>query len=242
VRSLPILPGVSVTADYGLWLEKERTFVVADLHLGYEAEARAEGAGVPSTQYKTIEKRIGAILKRYEPARLVVAGDLKHSLGRNRRQEWDEVNALLDILDGRCEPVVLRGNHDNFLSAILRRRDIEMRDSLRIGQLTAAHGHAGVRRPAKGWLAIGHEHPSLRVRDELGARAGAPCFLWSSSERIVVLPAFSPISFGRNVAAPDAEPLSPMLKSFGGYSAAAISDGELLMFGKVAELEGGGRR
>ena len=101
MRTLPLLPGVSVTADYGLWFEKERAFVIADLHLGYEAEARAEGAGVPSTQYKIIEKRIEAILKRYEPTRLVIAGDLKHSLGRNRRQEWNEVNGLLDRLDGR---------------------------------------------------------------------------------------------------------------------------------------------
>jgi putative SbcD/Mre11-related phosphoesterase len=241
VRTLPLLPGVSVTADYGLWFEKERTFVIADLHLGYEAEARAEGAGVPSTQYKIIERRIEAILKRYEPARLVIAGDLKHSLGRNRRQEWDEVYALLDILDGRCEPVILRGNHDNFLGTILRRRKLDMLDSLRIGQFVIAHGHAKARRPAKGWLALGHEHPSLRVRDELGARAGAPCFLWSSAEKIVVMPAFSPISFGRSVTGRDAEPLSPMLDTFEGFSVAAVSDGELLMFGKVAELPKHGR-
>jgi len=241
VRSLAITPGVSATADCGLWFEKEETYVVADLHLGYEAEARAEGAGVPSTQYKTIEKRIEAILKRHSPKRVVFAGDLKHSLGRNRRQEWDEVNALLDILKGRCEPVVLRGNHDNFLSTILARRGLEMRDSMRIGPFTIAHGHAKVLRPAKGWLAIGHEHPSLRVRDELGARAGAPCFLLSAKERMVVLPAFSPISFGRSVTSRDAEPLSPMLESFGGFSVAAISDGELLMFGKVAELPKIGR-
>lgn len=241
MRSLPILPGVSVTADYGLWFSKERTFVIADLHLGYEAEARAEGAGVPSTQYKTIEKRIAVILKRYEPSRLVVAGDLKHSLGRNRRQEWDEVNGLLDILDGRCEPVILRGNHDNFLGTILWRRKVEMRDSVKIGNFAVAHGHKSVRRSVKTWLALGHEHPSLRVRDELGARAGASCFLWSSAEKVVILPAFSPISFGRSVTGRDAEPLSPMLDSFDGFSIAAVSDGELLMFGKVAELPKHGR-
>jgi len=241
VISIHLLPGVSVTADYGLWFEKERAFVIADLHLGYEAEARAEGAGVPSTQFKIIEKRIEAILKRYEPVRIVIAGDLKHSLGRNRRQEWDEVNGLLDRLDGRCETVILRGNHDNFLGTILRRRKLEMHDSLRIGHFAIAHGHAKARRPAKGWLAIGHEHPSLRVRDELGARAGAPCFLWSSAEKIVILPAFSPISFGRSVTGREAEPLSPMVGSFEGYSVAAVSDGELLLFGKVAELPKHGR-
>jgi hypothetical protein len=241
VRSLPLRPGVSATADCGLWFEEPETYVVADLHLGYEAEARAEGAGIPSTQYKTIEKRVEAILRRHSPERIVIAGDLKHSLGRNRRQEWDEVNALLDLLDGRCEPVIVRGNHDNFLPTILKRRRLEMRDSLKIGHFTIAHGHAKVRRAAKGWLAIGHEHPSLRVRDELGARAGAPCFLWSSEEKIVVLPAFSPISFGRSVTGREAVPLSPMLDSFEGFSAAAVSDGELLTFGKIGNLTWGGR-
>lgn len=239
MREIRLLPGVSATADYGLWFEDSQTYIVADLHLGYEAEARAEGAGVPSTQYKIIEKRIEAILKRHSPKRLVVAGDLKHSLGRNRRQEWDEVNALLDLLDGRAEPVIIKGNHDNFLPVILRRRRLEMRNSLKIGGFTVAHGHTKVRRSVKGWLAIGHEHPSLRVRDELGARAGAPCFLFSARERVVVMPAFSPISFGRSATCRYAEPLSPMLKSFSGFSAAAVSDGELLMFGRLADLEVG---
>ena len=241
VDSIQLLKGVSATPDFGLWFEKERSFVIADLHLGYEAEARAEGAGVPSTQYPIILKRVEGILSGYDPRRLVIAGDLKHSLGRNRRQEWDQVLGLLDTLDGRCEPVLLKGNHDNFLGTILRRRKMEMRGSIKIGNFTVAHGHKSIRRGAKTWLAIGHEHPSLRVRDELGARAAAPCFLWSSAEKIIVMPAFSPISFGRSVTGRVAEPLSPMLDSFEGFSVAAVSDGELLMFGKVAELPKHGR-
>ena len=37
------------------------------------------------------------------------------------------------------------------------------------------------------------------------------------------MPAFSPISFGRNVAGRDAEPLSPMLEGFGKFELAALS-------------------
>jgi len=154
-----LLPGVFATSDYGLWFERERAFVIADLHLGYEAEARSEGAGVPSMQFPIIRERVGAILRRYEPEKLVVAGDLKHSLGRNRRQEWDEVNGLVDMLDNKCELEILRGNHDNFLVTILRRAGLGLEDSAIVQDVLIVHGHRKFRRPMNSWLVIGHEHP-----------------------------------------------------------------------------------
>lgn len=239
MRHVQLLPGVFATPEFGLWFEDESTYVVADLHLGYEAEARAEGAGVPSNQYPVIEARLESIVRSYSPKRLVVAGDLKHCLGRNRGQEWDEVNRLIDLLDGRCELQLLRGNHDNFLVTILRRRGVALGQRARLGRFVIAHGHERIKRPRDTWLAIGHEHPALKVRDRLGASAGAPCFLWSGPERVVVLPALSPIAFGRNVLTEHVRPLSPMLSSFDSFEAAAVQGRGLLRFGGVASLAGG---
>ena len=231
------MPGVFATRDFGLWFEDCATFVIADLHLGYEAEARSEGAGFPSTQFPIIRKRISSILKNYKPKRLVIAGDMKHSLGRNRRQEWDEVSALVTMLEGRCEPIVLRGNHDNFLVSILRRSGLNLEESLAIGRALIVHGDRKFRRPQNSWLVLGHEHPSIKLFDRLGASATAQCFLWSSDCRTIVLPAFSPISFGRNVVRDDALPLSPMLDGFGSFELAAINGDELLRFGKVGGIQ-----
>ena len=67
-------PGVHATADYALWLERERALVISDLHLGFEAAAQARGVSLPRFQTKVMATRLRRLLDRYSPERLVVAG------------------------------------------------------------------------------------------------------------------------------------------------------------------------
>ncbi|MEW5937718.1 MAG: metallophosphoesterase [Candidatus Thermoplasmatota archaeon] len=234
---LALLPGVEITREGGVWMREERAYVVADLHLGYEAAARREGAFMPPMQLKAVLAALDAIIRTYAPRTIVVNGDLKHSFDRNLRQEWEEVSMVLDHLMRDVETVeVLRGNHDNYLAAILAKRGMELKPHTVIGGLKIAHGHKRVERD--GWLLQGHEHPCLKVRDALGAELSLPCFLWSRAERIIVLPAISPIVFGRNVLSPGATPLSPAIKHFKEFETAGLSSEGLMRFGRVRDLRG----
>ncbi|MBI5000463.1 MAG: metallophosphoesterase [Euryarchaeota archaeon] len=235
MNGIKLLPGLEITREGGAWLPESGTYVVADLHLGYEAAARREGAGMPSVQREVIMRRLGRIVERYSPDRFIVNGDLKHTYDRNLRQEWDEILEIIWFLRSSVKKVdVLRGNHDNFLATILSREGIKLKNSAKVAGIAFAHGHETVKR--SGWLVIGHEHPFIKTREPLGAGISLPCFLWSRKLKMVVLPPLSPIAFGRNVLPPEAEPLSPMIESFSSFEAAAMTEKGLLRFGKVAAL------
>lgn len=192
---LEVLPQVTVDSDYALYLEKSKTVVIADLHLGYEGALHEEGVSIPRFQKRVMMDRIKRILKRYEPRKLVINGDFKHEFSRNLSQEWKEVNEVLGFLVGKVDIVLTRGNHDNYLMTILAKKGLDLKKKAASQKMTITHGHKDAK--WEGTLIIGHEHPSLQLRDEIGASIRLPCFL--VSEKIIVLPAFTPLAAGTNV-------------------------------------------
>ena len=228
-----VLPGVRLTKYFALWLERERTVVIADLHLGFEGALFEEGFALPRFQKRAMLQRLGKLLRKYSPGKLIIAGDLKHEFSRNLAQEWAEVNDVLDFLEGRVELAVIRGNHDNYLRTILARRSLELPKVVRGRRRTFAHGHEEV--DWKGLLVMGHEHPSARLRDEIGASIKVPCFLVGKD--VVVLPAFSPLAYGTDVTA--MAPISPPLRGldFGDLRVFTVDEKVgLLDFGPVKGL------
>jgi metallophosphoesterase superfamily enzyme len=83
------------------------------------------------------------------------------------------------------------------------------------------HGHKEVE--WDGTLIIGHEHPSLQLRDEIGASIKRPCFL--ISDGVIVLPAFSPLATGTNAASMHF--ISPPLKDLDERTRVIAIDEEL---------------
>ena len=199
--------GVWILKEHALFLEEEETVVVADLHLGFEGALREEGISIPKFQKAQIVERLGTIIDRFEPRTLVVNGDFKHEFSRNLRDEWEEVLEVLDFLETRVKPVMIRGNHDNFLQTILSKRGLKLQKSLNLAGMTLVHGHEVV--PTEGRLVIGHEHPILKLTDEVGASLRIPCFL--VSDEVVVLPAMSPLALGSDIIG--GPRLSPLLEN-----------------------------
>ena len=211
-REVEVLDGIVLSNELCLCLPEERLVAIADLHLGYEAVLHEEGVAVPHLQRRIIHERLERILERYEPETLVVVGDLKHQFSRNMGQEWDEVTGLLDQLAGRVRLEVVRGNHDNYLATILSRYGLEMHMEHEIAGLRFLHGHKVPSAHFRGITVIAHEHPSIRLRDDVGIGIKLPCFLVFPERGTIVLPAFSPLASGTEVY-PDREGfLSPILK------------------------------
>ena len=228
-----VFPGIRITKDYALWLEEEETIAIADLHLGFEGVLYEEGFAMPRFQKDEMLKRLKGIVKRYNPKKMVVNGDLKHEFSRNLPQEWNEVSEVLDCLEGNTELHFTRGNHDNYLMTILAKRDLELPKVLRWKGITFAHGHESLE--WKGLLVIGHEHPSVKLKDEIGAFIKVPCYL--VGENVIVLPAFSPLAYGTNVTA--MSPISPPLENmdFGNLRVYTLDEKTgLLDFGRVRDI------
>jgi len=229
-----ILPGVILTRDYALWLPKERALAISDLHLGYEGAMQEAGVAIPRRQKGIMLQRLDRLLTKYEPERVIVNGDFKHEFSRNLEEEWKDVQDVLDFLYKRTVPMLVRGNHDNYLMQILSKKGLTLHRKVELGGFTFVHGHddPGVSGP----LVLGHEHPAVKLRDELGATISLPAFVVQPD--VILLPAFSPLALGVNVT--DEPRMSPLLEGRDLRSARvfAIDDGEGLMdFGRVRNLE-----
>lgn len=230
---LEVAKGVELTRDLALLLRDERTVVISDLHLGFEGALAEQGVSIPRFQRKVILERLAAMFDRTKAERVVVAGDFKHEFSRNLVDEWVEVKQVLRFVRERAEPVLVRGNHDNYLATILGDLRLALQDRADVGGFTIVHGHEDVSTLQP--IVMGHEHPAVKLRDELGAVVSVPAFL--ASERLIVLPAFSPLALGVDVASYPY--LSPILNRTSIDDARVIGVDEkegLLDFGHVREL------
>ncbi|ASJ08764.1 metallophosphoesterase [Thermococcus siculi] len=212
----------------GKALRLGRTLVIADLHLGYEVSMAREGFYLPRVFHEVVAS-LKTLLERERPKRLVIDGDLKHSFVPEWR-EREELKAFVEAVSPLVGEIVLvRGNHD-VGTLWLRELGVEMVDELELHGWKIVHGH----KLAEGErFIIGHEHPAIRLRDEVGALVKVPIFL--VDERLVVLPAFSPWAYGNDVLR---DIVSPFLRAYDVSRARVLVtlEDELLDFGELGKL------
>lgn len=216
--SAQLAPGLRAVG-LGLFIEELRALVTADLHLGYEQALEEAGVFIPPVQLKFIKQFILRALEETGSRRLIILGDVKHEFGSALKQEWGETIDLLSTLkELGVEVHVVRGNHDNFLIPMLKRLDVPLHDPyLREGRFLFVHGHKELPLDAWGgveYVVMGHEHPAVLLRDELGVSVKLKSFLVGSygEAKLVVVPALSPLMPGTEVNAPRARFLSPILR------------------------------
>lgn len=263
VEPVPGEPAATAT------LEGERILLVADYHAGYEAGLRYErGVDVPSRAPERRE-RLLALLERTDPDRLVVLGDLMHSIGDPGGAERGELEVLFEAFSPSLRVTVVKGNHDGLIETWLAADDPEVGTDLEIGTVTIVpgdgialgdgdvgicHGHTW---PAPAALecdvlCLGHEHPCIRLEDEVGGSRVERTWLrgqldptpfrdrseyegvsWledadEGPPRIVVVPAFNDLVGGTWVNVPNQPFLSPFLPEGLAAGEAYLLDGTRL--------------
>ena len=176
-----IRPGWWLSAERGLYLEEERTLVVADIHWGYAFSHRRVGNLLPMWGNEEIARRLNTLLERYRPTRMIWLGDSLHTPQAAEFAE-DFLRGLGDL-----EVVVIKGNHDRSWP----RAD---RHEYRRGGLVFHHGDKA-RELFEGEIEIvGHIHPALSWSDGAGMRIKVPALV--HGPRRVILPSFSDWSAG----------------------------------------------
>ncbi|TMA06376.1 MAG: metallophosphoesterase [Methanobacteriota archaeon] len=229
-----VRPGVEATRDFAFLLRPERVLVISDLHLGFEGALAEQGVSIPRFQRRVILERLGKMLDRNKAEQVVIAGDFKHEFSKNLVDEWVEVKQVLRFLKDRVKPVLVRGNHDNYLATILGDLNLPLNNRADIGGYTIVHGHEEVSTLHP--IIMGHEHPAVKLKDDLGATVSVPAFL--VTEPLLVLPAFSPLALGVDVSSYPY--LSPILNRTPIDEARVIGVDEkegLLDFGPMKRLQ-----
>lgn len=214
---MEILGFETVDALPALYHPEMDLLVISDLHLGLEGSVSHQGNYVPQFQLQEIKEDVKKARKVSGASRILVNGDLKHEFKYTRFSEKKEIGEFFEMLETEFdEVIVVEGNHDTFLEEVLE--DVEYGENHLEDGVLFLHGHRALKPDVEfDTFVIGHEHPALELKDDVGFTEKIDCFLYGemkSGRKIVVLPAFSKISGGSAVNnVPQSKLLSPVLRN-----------------------------
>jgi putative phosphoesterase len=206
-----------------LSLRRERLLLLADTHVGYEVELRrVKGVNVMSQTRRLVEKVL-ELADLHNVTAVVILGDVKHELPVPR-ESVDEVRTFLTSLAKKLPLLLIPGNHDSLLQEVasgIGGVEVAPTRGVLTDKFLLVHGHV---KPAKQDLEkadvviMGHTHPAVVIRDDIGYAVKEPAVLKIRTSRtkmcralygepckrraqlkIVVLPASHPLITGVDV-------------------------------------------
>ncbi|MFB6119620.1 MAG: metallophosphoesterase [Halobacteriaceae archaeon] len=197
----PVPGSPAAVADLGA----ETALVVADYHAGIERSLRSEGVELPSAADER-RRELLSLVAETGVDRVLFLGDLVSTIGQPSGEERTELTTLVDALP--VPATLVPGNHDGEVGEAAA-VEVTDADGVRYGDVAFAHGHTWPD-PAlldADVLCIGHEHPQVRLEDEVGGRRVERAWLrgplsaapfsdhygesLSSAAELVVFPAFN---------------------------------------------------
>ena len=165
----------------------EKTLIIGDLHLGYEMALAKEGINIPSQTFR-LEKRLLEVIHETKPERLIMIGDVKHSIPNISPQEWTDIPKFFEDVKAEVDVVeVVPGNHDGDLEPLLPHGiNLRAAGGVLLGEkdkVGVFHGHTWPSHEllAARYLVTAHNHPMVQLRDPSGFRmvkqawVKAPC-------------------------------------------------------------------
>ena len=203
---------------------ENRLLIVADLHFGIESDLAAHGLHFRSRSTDRLE-RLMKIIDLADPDMLVLLGDIKHSIPSLTRQEYVELPVILETLRSRIPLKVFPGNHDIGIESYLRETELQPKEGTILDGVGYLHGHMYPSPHLAGHLMIiGHHHPLLLLKDEVGCALQAPAYLRAELDtgklgmdilaenpptRVLFMPSFNEIA-GYDILQIVRNPFSPL--------------------------------
>jgi putative SbcD/Mre11-related phosphoesterase len=209
-----------------IW-NKIRILVVADLHIGIEAELKEKGFNLPSQTEKIVSKLL-MLCADHEIDELIILGDMKHNVPLTSRQEFYEIPSILKRLDGVVNRIhITPGNHDGNLMKLLPKRiDYHGSKGFVYEKVGFFHGHTwpSVDVMNCDHVILAHEHPTIQfietlggvdyrrvwVKAKLNGKKVQKKYPGSKSE-ILILPAFNDLCTGTAINDQNSKYLGPIL-------------------------------
>ncbi len=172
-------------------------------------------------------RRLTDLASRIGARRLFVLGDVKHLVPKMASRERRDVYVMFRDLGEAFDSItIVQGNHDGILRNILP-RNVKFRSpyGFREDDVGFCHGHAWPYKKVMeaGTLVMGHNHPAVGFRDELGRREIVPCWMRVPFVRrpkryakipreAIVVPAFNELCGGMPVNDVRARFLGPLFR------------------------------
>jgi len=171
--------------DKAVFWPATRTLILADLHLGKPAAFRKAGIAVPEMTTDADLQRLRLLLRTTESHRLIILGDLFHSLDGLQPVMLDQVRAWREDLPD-LQIILVLGNHDRKAAPPPLEWNFEVVDETwNSGPFLFSHVPMEVE---NAYVLAGHLHPAIFLRDGYGPSIRAACFCFG--KRRAILPAF----------------------------------------------------
>jgi putative SbcD/Mre11-related phosphoesterase len=201
-----------VTNHPALFIKKEKTLILADLHIGIEKQLNELGVNAYS-QTNLMMDQLVSLCKKHNPKKIFILGDIKHNIPLSTFKEKKDVKDFLDNLLSFCEINIIPGNHDgNIRKMTPKEVFIHPSNGFIFKNIGLVHGH---RWPSSEvmlsrYILIAHTHPTIMLEDRLGYKSFKPCWLKgeitkkslnkkypdSTNIKFIVIPAFNPLCGG----------------------------------------------
>ena len=191
------------------YLGRHDALVVADLHVG---RGEASAVSLPVGEREDLLNRLSELLDRFDPATVVVAGDVVHTFDRVTERSLGTLEALRDACEANGAALELvAGNHDAALPSAwdgpvreecvlgpVRRREHGSESESDVDpaapRTVVCHGHEGPSTAADRYV-VGHVHPTIEIEGDR-----RPCFLRGERRDrgadLLMLPAFTRLAPG----------------------------------------------
>jgi len=213
------------------------TLLVSDLHLGLEKEMASKGFRIPPYSQKMLD-RMNSMAEKNQLNRVIVVGDVKHSIGKVQDIDWGIIpwffGTLLDIFQA---VEVVPGNHDGMIGSLLPSRvKLHPAEGTVIGKrrkVGITHGHSWPSQEviASRTIVMGHSHFRYEMRDKFGGRSKEAVWLFANYDvadllakaghppvkkgegKLIVMPPFNNLVGGQAINAKGGFDFGPILSS-----------------------------
>lgn len=171
--------------DRAALLKKNRTLLVADLHLGKDEVFRASGVPVPQGSAEQTLERLSRVVRDTNPKRLIILGDLFHAPKGNTERVYRALADWRERHPGLPVDLVI-GNHDQCRAEWLNDLNISnVGQTLSHSNILLSHSPSTMESANQ---ICGHVHPAVRLKMRNGPRTLLPCFYFQKTT--CILPAF----------------------------------------------------
>lgn len=181
----------------GAFIPEEKTLVLGDLHIGSDYVLASGGAISPLIGLTEIQEIVDQLIKKTNPEKIVLLGDIQVSFGPVSFREKREIKRLLEHIKNNCEELILiKGNHDKGIASLF-----DFKEEYELHGYFMTHGDVLKNISTEvHTIFVGHEHPAISITNDIRTEK-FKCVIKSAfqGKQLYVLPSVNQLTIGTDV-------------------------------------------
>ncbi|MBO6960464.1 MAG: ligase-associated DNA damage response endonuclease PdeM [Prochlorococcus marinus CUG1438] len=179
---------LEMLSSRSLFLPETKELLICDIHLGKAEYFQQNGIPLTNNSDENNFARIKRIVKKYNPEKLIILGDLfhsKYSIDKNLQKKVEDLPGLL-----KTNIELVLGNHDMGCKI----KNLKVFDIRKTKNITLSHEPINLVNN-KTLNICGHYHPKIYLKNN-GDKLSFRCFAMDTKKNTLYMPAFGDLTGG----------------------------------------------